>query len=383
MLATQNGLVGDLNYYTDTQIKMRREKVKAAVNAVHSVVDPILKYVHDKDPRFSHQTWNSGSYASGLKVTEPNEFDFNVPMEGLPNLIWKTADKPAYYTIDVDGQLVETKVPLPNPPNGYHNVTIDTVSDIWKPENNMKMGDYVVPFKVKTIFKVLVKNAVRECKLRESVRVLKKTHGPAITLMVSSGEERISVDLVPLVPANGRGLPPNVLNSWPRSPVWPPKHKVEEVRKIGTDSVAKDNLYWLTSFSRCEIALLDGIDSDEGCRKQCLRLLKKIREDHWQSPALSSYHLKNLLLWECEKYPNSHDWSRDMLGQRFVGLVGSLLKCLRGQNCPHYFIPSINLFRNKENSKLKEPENLLLIADKVQEFYENPCGFIGEWKDGN
>nr|XP_006824257.1 PREDICTED: protein mab-21-like 3-like [Saccoglossus kowalevskii] len=374
MSATQNGLVGDLNYYTDTQIKMRREKVKAAVNAVHSVVDPILKYVHDEDPRFSHQTWNSGSYASGLKVTEPNEFDFIVPMEGLPNFIWTTPDKPAYYTIDVRGQLVETTVPLPTPPNGYHNVRL---SNICKEYNDMKMADFLVPFKAKTIFKGLVTNAIRECKLRGSVRVLNRTHGPAITLMVPFGEERISVDLVPLVPANGCGLPPKVLNNWPRSRLWPPKHKVEEVRKIGAGSVAKDNLYWLTSFMQCEIALLEGIDSDEGCRKQCLRLLKKIREDHWQSPALSSYHLK------CEKYPNSHDWSRGMLGQRFLGLVGSLLKCLREQNCPHYFIPSINLFRNKENSKLKEPENLLLIADKVQEFYGRPCYFIGQWKDGN
>ncbi|XP_070538638.1 protein mab-21-like 3 isoform X2 [Ptychodera flava] len=160
----------------------------------------------------------------------------------------------------------------------------------------MKVDDDLVPFKVRSLFKGLVQEAIRNCNLRGYVKLCNKTHGPAITLkLMIDFDGSISVDLVPFVPNNGIGLHPSVLAKWPRTSLWPPAGKVEEVKRVGLNAVAKDNLYWQTSFQPCEMALLEGIDQHGACRKQCLRILKKLREDHWcrsTKPVVSSYHLK-------------------------------------------------------------------------------------------
>ncbi|XP_070538634.1 protein mab-21-like 3 [Ptychodera flava] len=375
-------LIDGLNYYTDNQVKISRDETKDAVRRVLKVIEAILKYVNGKDQRFSHQVYSSGSYASGLKVSKPDEFDYLVQLEALPTLHWSSSE-PRYYNINGTGQIVRTPgVPLPSPPEGYHHVSFSNssqVKPIWHSED-MKVDRDLVPFKVRSLFKGFVQEAIRNCDLRESVRLYNKTHGPAVTLRVMTGKADISVDLVPTVPDGGCGLPPSVLNNWPRSPQWPPRHKVEKVRATGTDSVAKDNVYWLTSFQRCEMVLLEDIDKDGGCRKQCLRILKKLREDFWcrsTKPVLSSFHLKTLLLWECEKYPDAAHWSRDKLGDRVLGLVRELKKYIKERRCRHYFIPKINLFEDKYG-KLKDPDGrgFDFIEGQLDEFLKEPRRFL-------
>jgi len=374
-----------LNRYTDTKVKLRREETREAIHRVLDILEPILKYVNEQDSRFSHEIQRAGSYACGLKVSKPDEFDFLVSVKSLPNFVWVNDSRQRFYIFNTTGQICRTTVPLPSPPNGYHFVSFKNdrhdVKQIWREDTKMKVDDDLIPFQVKSYLKGLVTQAIRVCDLRGEVIVNNRTNGPAITLRLRTGKS-VSIDLVAQVPANGRGLPPVTLRQWPRSHVWPPRNKVEEVKATGTDSVPKDNLYWQTSFGRCEKVLIDGIDADEGCRKQCLRILKKLREDHWSmngqgKPALSSYHLKTLLLWECEKYPQSSDWSRDKLGERVMGLVRQLKRWSEEKRCPHYFIESINLFADKYG-KLKNEEGLDLVAEKLGEFIDDPQCFLCE-----
>ncbi|XP_070538632.1 protein mab-21-like 3 [Ptychodera flava] len=391
--SADTGLVADLNYFTDTKVKIRRDETQRAVKKVLEVVDSILTYVNLRDKRFSHQPRSAGSYASGLKVSKPDEFDYMVQLEGLPRFEWKSVSPPRHYNINETGQIVRTsEVQLPiqvadfgtRPPKGYHLLWFTDNSHGDCPRairysGDMTEDDDLVPLKVRSIFKGLVQEAIRECDLKEKVRLCNRTHGPAITLKLLIGSDGgISVDLVPFVPNNGIGLPPSVLETWPRMwRRWPPADKVEEVKRVGIVSVAKDNLYWQTSYQLCEMALLEGIDRDGGCRKQCLRILKKLREDDWcrsTKPVVSSYHLKTLLLWECERYPNSTDWSREKLGERVLGLVRELKKWVNDRVCPHYFVPEINLFKDKHGN-LKDPENgrgFDHVDKKLSEFLNEP-----------
>ncbi|XP_077865339.1 protein mab-21-like 3 [Saccoglossus kowalevskii] len=262
-----------LNQYKDEQVVIRRKETKTAVDIVQDVLDRILGRVHDQDPRFSHEPWASGSHAARLKVCEPNEFDYDVPLEGLSSFVWET---------DIND----------DSPRGYHIITLKEpdLSNL----DDMVEGDQLEPRLVKQTFRKLVKEAIEYSGLQRQIK--QRVQGPAITLDISHKDTVISIDLVPLVPDNGCGLLPEVLSSWPRSRVWPPADKVTEMKKIGNTSVAKDDEFWLTSFGRCELELIKEIDKDDGCRKECLRILKKLREDNWRyppnKPVLTSFHLK-------------------------------------------------------------------------------------------
>ncbi|XP_077988214.1 protein mab-21-like 3 [Glandiceps talaboti] len=380
MPAVYQELNEDLNYYTESKVEISHNEMTEAVKRVHTVLKPILEYVNTYDERFSREIIHNGSYASGLKVSKPDEFDFLVSVKAVPNFHW-TAAHSRYYNITSTGEICTTTTPLPNPPKDYHFVCFNDRHGIpiWQEDTKMTFDDDLIPSKVKNHFRGLVAEAIEKCNLTEQVELNHNTHGPAITLRLRTGTS-ISFDLVPHVLANGRGLPPSVLNNWPRSSDWPPRDKVEEVIAIGADSVPKGNLYWLTSFGRCEMALYDGMDRDGGCRKQCLKILKKLREDHWcrlTNPALTSYHLKTLLLWECERYPYPSDWSPDKLGERIMALVQQLKTWIQSRRCPHYFIESINLFEDKDG-KLKDPQgqDFDFVETKLDEFMKDPRLFL-------
>lgn len=71
--------------------------------------------------------------------------------------------------------------------------------------------------------------------------------------------------------------------------------------------------------------------------------MKALREKLNLEP-LNSYHLKTILLYECEKCPLSSQWSSIHLSERFLSLLERLENCLLWSNCPHYFIRNLNLF---------------------------------------
>lgn len=71
--------------------------------------------------------------------------------------------------------------------------------------------------------------------------------------------------------------------------------------------------------------------------------MKALREKLNLEP-LNSYHLKTILLYECEKCPLSSQWGSIHLSERFLSLLERLENCLLWSNCPHYFIRNLNLF---------------------------------------
>lgn len=99
------------------------------------------------------------------------------------------------------------------------------------------------------------------------------------------------------------------------------------------------------SFSEAEKKLFNKGGHGEGssCRKQVLRILKALRKELDLVP-LNSYHLKTVLLYECEANPDPSQWSHEKLSERFIGLLQRLENCLWQFNCPHFFIKHLNLF---------------------------------------
>ncbi len=71
-----------------------------------------------------------------------------------------------------------------------------------------------------------------------------------------------------------------------------------------------------------------------------------------QGNPVSVYTLQTLLLYECEKHPREEDWEAAHMGDRISGILMQLISCLQCRRCPHYFLPSVDLFRGKSSSAL-------------------------------
>lgn len=93
-----------------------------------------------------------------------------------------------------------------------------------------------------------------------------------------------------------------------------------------------------------------------GCRRRCLSILKTLRDRHLELPGnpISAYHLKNLLLYECEKHPRDFEWDESCIADRLNGIFLQLISCLQYRRCPHYFLPSLDMFKGKSPSALEQ-----------------------------
>ena len=107
---------------------------------------------------------------------------------------------------------------------------------------------------------------------------------------------------------------------------------------------------WVISFTEVENRLLTG-----GCRRKVLSLLKTLRDHHLELPGnpITSYILKTLVLYECEKHPREFDWDESAVGDRINGILLQLISCLQCKRCPHYFLPSLDLFKGKSPSAME------------------------------
>ena len=102
-----------------------------------------------------------------------DEFDFSIPVLGLPHLQWSPYEN-QYYKFsetvpdDLDTfpdslRVVRSKVPLPRPPTGFMPVTTREIkAPIWQTSRgDMVMFDDIIPFNVKRYFKQLLQEAIR------------------------------------------------------------------------------------------------------------------------------------------------------------------------------------------------------------------------------
>merc|ERR1712241_1015004 len=77
--------------------------------------------------------------------------------------------------------------------------------------------------------------------------------------------------------------------------------------------------------SEVENRLLTG-----GCRRKVLSILKTLHDNHLDLPGnpITSYILKTLVLYECEKHPREFEWDESAIGDRINGILLQLISCL-------------------------------------------------------
>ncbi|EFN78127.1 Protein mab-21 [Harpegnathos saltator] len=173
--------------------------------------------------------------------------------------------------------------------------------------------------------------------------------------------ERYVVQITPAFKCSG--VWPRSAAHWPIPHIpWPHPNLVAEVKTEGFDLLSKESVAlqgkqsamegdaWVLSFTEAETRLLQG-----GCRRKCLSILKTLRDRHLDLPGnpVTSYHMKTLLLHECEKHPLETEWDEICLADRINGIFLQLISCLQCRRCPHYFLPNLDLFKGKSPSGLE------------------------------
>lgn len=184
--------------------------------------------------------------------------------------------------------------------------------------------------------------------LTEKVKLRK--HGPAVQMDVyDDGKIWFSVDLVPAYDIPGKdGM----------------ERYVAKPLKDYPDNA------WRRSFSGEEKELLNSLDKGNiGCRKQCLRILKVMRDKGPVFHILTSYHLKTVLFHECAEKSDNELWQPIHLAERVLDLMGRLCRSINKNSLPHYFLPEINLLKDiPQKSRENMRDRLRRLRNKEEQF---------------
>ena len=191
-------------------------------------------------------------------------------------------------------------------------------------------------------------------------------HGPAIQCKYNNVEEKLTracpfsnIDAVmsircPIWPTQA---------DWPttyREHGWPDQTTINLVVNNACDVVGavhpscKDDEWerthqWRLSFSRAEVTLLNSWTPVQQIVYHMLRFVLKYKvfsetvENDPRLPKLSNYHIKTLMLWECELRPQSW-WSEDSSLIKLCSLLlYKLSDWVHDRHCQHYFISNCNV----------------------------------------
>ncbi|XP_068727274.1 uncharacterized protein [Montipora capricornis] len=348
-----------------SNVVLRRELKTEALQYWEPKVAEVVQYVKERENRFSRmQIFRTGSYYERTKVDEPDEFDLMLVVENL-----ELDDGP--YGDDEDDGMSE-------PPKGFTRVMIDMGEErIWRQDRCVNARGMLSASSVKSVFARHVRNAIEYLGYGRFVEV--RSQGPAVTLIITNrmNGRKYSIDLTLAIKDKWW---PEDADEWKgRSRRgWPNQDLVREIWHDGCHLVAKQpkgssvpdhekGFLWRYSFSEAEkkLFLQGGHGEASSCRKQVLRILKALKEELDLRP-LKSYHLKTMLLYECEANPHSSSWSFDLLGDRFMGLLQRLQDCLSHKNCPHYFMREFNLFETFSGQRCTE------LLTRIQRIEQDP-----------
>ena len=177
---------------------------------------------------------------------------------------------------------------------------------------------------------------------------------------------------------------PPLAADWPlrdRVHGWPDQTTVDSVVSNACDVVGAvhpscrqdewmSEYEWRLSFSRAEVTLLNSWTPVQQIVYHMLRvilkreLFPKTNNNDANVPKLSNYHIKTLMLWECEQ--NTPGWwsTESSVVKLCSRLLLKLSVLVAGKRCEHYFIKSCNLLDWFADSSCQMICNILIsIAD--------------------
>jgi len=336
MIGPQSKLMFQVNKFTGERVHARKFAISKTVREVCKVVQDVLKEVEVQEPRFiSSLTEINGRY-EGFDVVSPNEFEVVLYLNQM-----------GVFNFVDDGSLPGCAVlKLSDGRKRSMSLWVEFIT----------ASGYLSARKIRSRFQTLVAQACDKSAYRDVLKMVSDTSEVKLRI-----RERYVVQITPAFKCSG--VWPRSGAHWPLPHIpWPHPNLVAEVKTEGFDLLSKECLSltgkqsamegdaWVISFLEAENRLLIG-----GCRRKSLSILKTLRDQHLDLPGnpITTYILKTLLLYECEKHPREIEWDECAIGDRLNGILLQLVSCLLCKRCPHYFLPNLDLFRGKSPSALE------------------------------
>ncbi|XP_036991022.2 protein mab-21-like 3 isoform X2 [Artibeus jamaicensis] len=342
------------------KVNLRRQWVSQTVEEVQKVIYHLTTKISNKDIRFQAIPY-SLVYNGNIKVLAPSQFLVTVPVRGLAGYREAREQRWRYYTL----QGTRLPCPLQNPEGLQQWLEVQQFPRslwLWHEADVNIEGD-LVPAKVLQVFRTLVEDAIEACHLSGKVSML--TNSAAVRVAMETSGGPVEIELAPAV---------EIPTSWSKKARWPPcltrwpsPERVQCIKSFGFTLLARSHYHWQLSFPQAERVLLEQLDEDGGCRRQCLRALRQVKEDVWcpgSRPVLTSHHLQTVLFWTCEKYPHSKDWQ--VFSKGLLRLVRKLHRCVSQHFLKHFFVRSCNLLQHANAAELDA------VAQKLAFFLKDP-----------
>ena len=337
MIATQSKLLFQLNKFYNERVHTRKVNVSKSIREVCKVVQDVLKEVEVQEPRFISSLCESNGRYEGMEVISPTEFEVVLYLNQM-----------GVFNFVDDGAIPGCAVlKLSDGRKRSMSLWVEFIT----------ASGYLSARKIRSRFQTLVAQAVDKCSYRESVKMVADTTEVKLRI-----RDRFVVQITTAFKCTG--IWPRSAAHWPIPHIsWPNPNLVAEVKTEGFNLLSKESIYmkdkqsaaegdaWVMSFTEAENMLLQG-----GCRRKCLSILKSLRDKHLDIPGqpIMNYHMKTLLLYECEKHPREIEWDETCLGDRINGILLQLISCLQNRRCPHYFLPNLDLFKGKSHSAMDQ-----------------------------
>ena len=121
------------------------------------------------------------------------------------------------------------------------------------------------------------------------------------------------------------------------------------------DRNGMDENEWRVSFSVAENKLAATLPP---VQRHVMVLLKMLKKLYFQD-LISTYHLKQLLFWECERNPSSF-WKEDNLSYCLLYMLDVLVERLKEGHLPHYIIRSSNLLQDVDADLLNRASEAVI-----------------------
>jgi len=343
MVGPQTKLMNQIDQFQSKQVTSRSLSIRKTIHDVCTVVQDMLKEVEVQEPRFISSLTDINGRYDGVHVVSPTEFEVVLYLNQMGE----------FNFVD-DGSM----------PGG----AVLKLSDGRKRSMSLWVefitaSGYLSARKIRSRFQTLVAQACDKSAYRDSVKMINDNNEVKLRI-----REKYVVQITPAFKCNG--VWPRSAAAWPAmGGVWPHPTLAAQVKMQGFDLLSKEGPpiqnkqnsssmegdAWVISLHEAENILLVG-----GSRRKCLSMLKTIRDKHLdiQGNPVTVHVMQTLMLFECEKHPREDEWEDARLGDRISGILMQLTSCLQCKRCPHFFLPNVDLFRNKSPTLLDNAAKL-------------------------
>lgn len=339
-----------INHFLNERVAARKSHVHKTVHMIAKIVQEILKDVEVLEPRFISTLVEQGGRYEGIMVHSPAEYEVILYLNQM-----------GVFNFVDDGSIPGCAVlKLSDGRKRSMSLWVEFIT----------ASGYLSARKIRSRFQALVGQSVEKSQYRDICKLITDTSDVRLRI-----QDKYTVQITCAFRCNG--IWPRSANQWPRNVTqwtgrdggisWPSQQMVTEVKNEGFDLFSKETNVaqcqpnkqsnsmegdaWAMSLHQAENALLQ-----YGSRKKTLSILKCLRDAHldFVNTPITNYILKTLLLFECEKHSKEHEWEEAFIGDRVIGVLLQLVSCLQCRKCPHYFLPQLDLLRNKPSHLLDQ-----------------------------